>query len=183
MRLRATNIRTHITDGGEQEIVLTLKGRAEVVPLKDAVENGKLLSVEIKQHRDRRSLDANAYCWVLVQKIAESIQQVPDNVYRKFIRDVGQCQYMPVKNEAVDKFIEIWGERGIGWFAEKAWDTKGIPGYTTVKAYYGSSCYDTKEMSVLIDEIVRECKEMGIDTATPAEIELMKSRWGELNKS
>ena len=84
MRLKATNIRTHVTDGGEQEIVLTIKGRREIVSLKNVVDNGKLLSVEIKQHRDRRSPDANSYCWVLVQKIAENangeiIDIVPEN--------------------------------------------------------------------------------------------------------
>ena len=177
MNLTITDIQQQYSADRKQQLVLTISGTADISKYQAMIEKGQELQIEIK--RKKRSLDANSYCWLLVGKIAATIQQTPENVYRKFIRDVGQCQYMPVKNEAVDKFIEIWGERGIGWFAEKAWDTKGIPDYTTVKAYYGSSCYDTKEMSILIDEIVRECKEMGIDTATPAEIELMKSKWGE----
>lgn len=176
MRTKASNIRTQFTEAGKQEIVLTLIGKQDISDLKAVIERGKELVVEIKQHRNRRSLDANSYCWVLCQKIAESIGQTPENVYREFIRRVGQFEFLPIKNEAVDRFIEVWSSKGIGWFAEKAWDSK-IEGYTTVKAYYGSSVYDTKEMSILIDEIVTQCKEMDIETMTPAEIESLKSQW------
>lgn len=182
MKVKASNIRTHITDGGEQEIVLTIKGRREIVSLKDVVDNGKLLSVEIKQHRDRRSLDANSYCWVLVQKIADAIQQTPENIYREFIRRVGRYRFYPIKDEEVAEFIAMWGELGIGWFAEEAWPSKGLSGYTTVKAWYGSSQYNTKEMSVLIEEIIGECKEMDIETLPPDQVEALVNQWGETKK-
>ena len=168
------------TETGTQEIVLTIDGKADISELRGIIERGKQLSVEIKQYRQRRSLDANSYMWILCQKIAESIGQTPENVYREFIRRVGQFEFLPIKNEAVDRFIEAWSSKGIGWFAEKAWDSK-IEGYTTVKAYYGSSVYDTKEMSILIDEIVTQCKEMGIETMTPAEIAALKEAWGKVN--
>lgn len=42
----------------------------------------------------------------------------------------------------------------------------------------GSSEYDTVEMSHFIDRIVEEAKELGIETATPDELERMKQEWG-----
>ena len=179
MIFRAKDIRLLFTEDGDAQIILTSTDRVDISKLKQVTADGKLLRVEIKQHRNRRSLDANAYCWVLCQRIAESIGQTPENVYREFIRRVGQFEFLPIKNEAVDRFIEIWQSKGIGWFAEKAWDSK-LEGYTTVKAYYGSSVYDTREMSVLIDEIVSQCKEMDIETMPPAELEALKQQWREM---
>lgn len=179
MIFRAKDIRLLFTEDGDAQIILTSTDRVDISKLKQVTADGKLLRVEIKQHRNRRSLDANAYCWVLCQRIAEAIQQTPEDVYRDFIRRVGQFEFLPIKNEAVDRFIEIWQSKGIGWFAEKAWNSK-LEGYTTVKAYYGSSVYDTREMSVLIDEIVSQCKEMDIETMPPAELEALKQQWREM---
>jgi hypothetical protein len=50
-----------------------------------------------------------------------------------------------------------------------------------IRAYYGSSTYNTKQMSRLIDAIVEDCKEMDIETLTPRELDAMKSRWGEVH--
>jgi len=179
MIFRAKDIRLLFAEDGDAQIILTSTDRVDISKLKQVTADGKLLRVEINQHRNRRSLDANAYCWVLCQRIAEAIQQAPENVYREFIRRVGQFEFLPIKNEAVDRFIEVWSSKGIGWFAEKAWDSK-LEGYTTVKAYYGSSVYDTREMSVLIDEIVSQCKEMDIETMPPAELEALKQQWREM---
>ena len=65
----------------------------------------------------------------------------------------------------------------LGWLTD-AFPSK-LPGCTNVILYYGSSCYDTKQMSRLIDLVVEDCKEQGIDTATPAEIALLKEEWGK----
>ena len=88
---------------------------------------------------------------------------------------------MPIRNEAVDKFISNWGRNNdgkqrLGWICDILGDSK-IEGYTNVCAYYGSSTYDSKQMSDLIDNIIFECEEQGIPTKTPEEIEKMKSLW------
>ena len=176
MELRATNIRTQFTELGKQEIVLTVEGKHNIHELKDRTAKGKLLSVDIKAHRNRRSTDANAYCWVLCQKIAEVIGSTRELVYQTFIREVGQFQQVPVKNDAVERWMEIWKGKGIGWFSEVERESK-LQGYTVVRSYYGSSVYDTREMSVLIDEIVTECQGLGIETMPPAEIDRLKSQW------
>lgn len=47
-----------------------------------------------------------------------------------------------------------------------------------LQCYFGSSTYDTKQMSVLIDGVVSECQELGIETLPPDEIQDLKNRWG-----
>lgn len=77
----------------------------------------------------------------------------------------------------MEGWIEIWESRGLGWQAEVMRDSK-FEGYTNVINYYGSSVYDTKEMSLLIDEIVTQAKELKIEVMSPGEIEQLKEQWG-----
>jgi hypothetical protein len=131
----------------------------------------------LKEYRQKRSLDANAYLWVLCQKISEVIRNTKEFVYQDAIKNVGQFDFFPLRNDAVETFLHRWNCRGMGWFAEEFEDSK-LAGYKKIIAYYGSSVYDTREMSVLIDYIVNEAKELDIETMTPQELALLKSRWG-----
>jgi len=181
MKTKAKSLKIQFAEDGTPEITLTLKGnRNEILrslsDVKEVVSNGKDLSVEIKQYRERRSLDANAYCWVLCQKIAEVVKSTKEEVYRRAIKDVGQFEILPIKAEAVERWMETWASRGLGWFAEVMDDSK-LPGYKKIISYYGSSIYDSKEMSVLVDWIVQEAKEIGVETLTPAQLEQMKKDW------
>jgi len=72
----------------------------------------------------------------------------------------------------------MWSSKGLGWFAEVLDDSK-LPGYKKIIAYYGSSVYDTREMSILIDEIVSQAKELNIETLPPDEVESLKALWGK----
>ena len=92
--------------------------------------------------------------------MAEVIQSTKEDVYRIFIKSVGQFEIIPIKNEAVDRWIRNWQANGVGWISETIGNSK-IEGYTNVVSYYGSSTYDSREMSVLLNEIVRECKGIG----------------------
>lgn len=164
------------------EIVLTTpkcnETLKEVARLKEIIVKGKELQVDIKQYRAKRSLDANAYCFVLCQKIAEVIKNTKEFVYKTAIREVGQFEIVPIKNEAVERWIESWNSKGLGWFAEVLEDSK-LEGYKKVISYYGSSVYNAKEMNILLEEIIRNAKELDIETMTPKEIESMLSEWGK----
>lgn len=130
---------------------------------------------EIKEHKKKRSLDANAYCWVLLQKIADKLNSSKEEIYRRIIKEKGTFEIIPIKNEAINTFINAWQEHGIGWICET---TKSkLDGYTNVIAYYGSSTYDTKQMAYFIDYIVEEAKELEIETMTPNELESLKNSW------
>lgn len=130
---------------------------------------------EIKEHKKKRSLDANAYCWVLLQKIADKLNSSKEEIYRRIIKEKGTFEILPIKDEAINTFINAWQEHGIGWICET---TKSkLDGYTNVIAYYGSSTYDTKQMAYFIDYIVEEAKELDIETMTPNELESLKNSW------
>ena len=141
---------------------------AEMKPIK--------YSLEIKEYRERRSLDANAYCWVLLDKLAEKLGVTKTEVYRAYIREIGgNSETVCVLEKAADKLIEGWSRNGVGWLAEKI--PSKIEGCVNVVLYYGSSVYDTKQMSRLIDIVVGDCKEQGIETLTPRELDALKERW------
>lgn len=135
---------------------------------------GKMLTVEVKRYRPKRSKNANDYLWTLCTKLAEHQGVTPDEVYRKEIREAGVSVAMSVLSEYYDKVASDWGGRGIGWFLVKTDEGNGT---TFFLAYYGSSTYTTSEMSRLIENTVQDCKALGIETLTPAELALLMDDW------
>lgn len=142
----------------------------------EEIDGVELLDIEAKKHKNKRSLDANAYCWVLLGELAKKTNLKPVDVYKMAIKDIGVYEVLPIKDIAVEKFTEAWQKNGIGWVCETIGKSK-LEGYTNVKAYYGSSSYDSKEMSRLIDSIVEDCKLQGIPTDTPEQIARYKEAW------
>lgn len=131
---------------------------------------------EITKTRKKRSLDANAYLWVLVGKIAAAVGISSDDVYRRAIRDAGEYTPLPIRADAVEDFSRIWSSHGKGWFIDILDDSK-LAGYKLVRAYNGSSTYDTRQMSRLIDYVVEDAKALGIETMTPIELARIKEEW------
>ena len=136
------------------------------------------VSVEIKKATKQRSKDANAFCWSLCTEIGNALQPpVPkEEVYRRAIRDVGEYEPLPIREDAVETFRSRWASKGTGWFAEVIDDSK-LPGYKLVFAYYGSSTYDTAAMSRLIDYLVDEAKQMDLPIPASKEQEEMLKAW------
>ena len=128
---------------------------------------------ELKRVKQKRSLSANGYAWVLMDKIAAALRITKEEVYRKAINDVGVFTEIKVKDaDAARRFKQIWQANGLGWLTKTVNDT-------TVYAYYGSSTYDTAEMARLIDYIVDEAKRLHIETLPPEKLEIMKTEWGK----
>lgn len=162
------------TLNGKQRLVIELDDdfRKDFAELKEHD-----VSIEVKRWRKKRSLDANAYAWVLIDKIAQATGIPKTEVYRQAIREIGGVSdIVAVPDNAVDKFREGWSKQGIGWQTEIL-DSK--PGYKRIVVYYGSSTYDTKQMSALIDSLVQEAQALGIETLPPAEIVRLNSQWEE----
>lgn len=181
--MRAESIKIQYPeDTSKMEVVLTtarsIQTIQEVAKLKEIVEGGKQLSVEIKQYRKKRSLDANSYCFVLCQKIAEAIGSTKEYVYKQAIRQVGQFELVPIRDDAVERWMEAWNSKGLGWQSEILEDSK-LEGYKKTINYYGSSVYDVREMSLLLEEIVGQAKELGIDTMTETEKKSLLAAWGK----
>lgn len=136
------------------------------------------VNVEIKKVTKQRSKDANAFCWSLCSEIGNALQPpVPkEEVYRRAIREVGDYEPLPIRDDAVETFRSRWASKGTGWFAEVIDDSK-LPGYKLVFAYYGSSTYDTATMSRLIDYLVDEAKQMELPIPASKEQEEMLKAW------
>jgi len=139
------------------------------------------VDVEIKKHRKQRSLTANAYAWVLVDKIAEALILDKASVYKNAIREIGGVsEIVCVQEGAVDRLRSAWEANGIGWQAE-AMPSK-IEGCANVILWYGSSTYDTRQMYGLISRLIDDCRGLGIETRPEDEIKAMMAQWGTRDK-
>lgn len=136
----------------------------------------RLYGCEIKEHRQKRSLDANAYAWVLMDKLAEATKIPKAEIYREAVRNIGgNAETVCVKKKAADKLRSAWGGNGLGWCSEET--PSKLEGCTNVILYYGSSTYDVAQMSRLIDNLVSDCKALGIETLPPDKLSLLKEEW------
>ena len=137
----------------------------------------KPYDLTIKEHKKRRSNDANAYCWEMIGRLAEVMRISPVEVYRQAILNIGgNYDVVPIREDAVARFTESWQRQGLGWPVIDLGASK-IPGYRNIQAFYGSSTYDTRQMSVLIDNIVQDCRAVGIDTKSREELDSLLGAW------
>lgn len=157
-------------------LVVPKEEHSNMEPLNELLSDEKVKTCKIGHKKKRRSLNANSYCFVLCQKIAEKIGNTKEFVYKQAIKHVGQFEIVPIRDDAVERWIEAWESKGLGWQSEIMRDSK-LDGYITTINYYGSSVYDTREMSLLLDEVVTQAKELGINTMTPNEIRQLKEQW------
>lgn len=126
--------------------------------------------------KKRRSLDANAYCWVLTDKIAAATGITKSEVYRAAIREIGgNSDAVRARADAADALCAAWEGRGLGWQTDVLPST--VPGFVNIILYYGSSTYDTGQMSRLIDNLVQDAQALGIETLSPEKLAGMMEAW------
>ena len=141
--------------------------RAFSAGMKEAV-----YTADIREKRKRRSLDANAYAWVLMEKIAAVVGRAKEDIYLDMLERYGVFTHLIVKPAAVDMLMREYRLcRDLGEVT-----VNGKTG-RQIQAYFGSSQYDTAQMSRLIDGITAEARDLGIETATPEELARMKGEW------
>lgn len=132
---------------------------------------------EIKKAVKKRSLDANAYCWVLCNQLAQALNLPPETIYLNALKDIaGACEIVCVQEKAAKTLEYHWADNHIGRRVETM--PSKIPGCVTVKLYYGSSDYDTKQMSRLIENLIQDNKSLGLEVKPREEIESLLSGWG-----
>ena len=125
---------------------------------------------EVKEHKEKRSLNANAYAWSLITKIADALRTSKEECYLEMLKRYGQSEIVSALSQ-----IDVSGY--FKYYEPLATATLQGKEFTHYKIYKGSSEYDTREMSILIDGIVSEAKELGIETIPPKEIERLKTMW------
>ena len=151
-----------------KELILTSPDYGEIRRFAYKFKAG---NYEIQQKRKKRSTDANALCWKLCTEIANVLRADKDSIYVDMLKKYGQSDIWASGTDVNPahhfKYYDFFGKRTV--------QGKEVNFYVV---YRGSSEYDTREMSILIDGIISEATQMGIQVETPNKIAEMKSRWG-----
>lgn len=125
---------------------------------------------EIKEYKQKRSLNANAYMWVLINEIANKVHLSKEEVYLNMLKSYGQSTIISLLSSIdYNGFFKYYEVIGTSVLNNKA--------FLHIKVYKGSSEYNTLEMSILIDGVVHECTNLGIPTISDEEIGALKSNW------
>lgn len=163
--------RLSFTDKGKPIVTLEMNENAAAIRMVDELHN-ETLAIRIDKFREKRSLNANNYAWKLISEIGNATRQSKEDVYLVMLKRYGQSDMVSVVAEVpVQYYFKYYEEAG-----ESTLNGKLFKHY---KVYKGSSEFDTKEMSIFIDGIVGEAKDLGIQTDTPDRIAQMKDLWGE----
>lgn len=183
LNIQTKNIDFNYNRDGDITALITIGKKQEPMfkNFFDKLKKDKLYNVEIKEHRQKRSLDANSYMWELCTKIADKLSEdgIPhtkDEIYINAIKKVGVFMDKDFDAQSAKTFRFAWEQLGTGWITEQV-DYATTADTFKIRFYYGSSMYNTKQMSKLINYIVEDCKALGIETLTPAELESMKNNW------
>lgn len=152
--------------------------RSTLLNLYEELKGAERLAIKIGKFKKKRSLDANAYAWVLISRLAERLNIPKTDIYRSAIKEIGgNSDTVCIQDKAVDSLRDGWQRNGIGWMTETM--PSKLEGCTNVILYYGSSTYDTAQMSRLINIIVEECRQLGIETKSEEEVQSLLRQWGE----
>lgn len=171
MKLQLTGKLNNITrDFITDKIIISLLVNEKDFSVDQIQDN---LDICIQKHRNKRSLDANAYAWVLMSKIATIQHTSKEEIYELMLKRYGFLY------EDEDGYIVVTVKKSVdmGKIDGHWLRYKGNEIFTSYLMIKGSSEYDTAEMSHFIDGIVSECKDLGIETLTPDELERMKAAW------
>lgn len=141
----------------------------DVIPKLLKLDRYTLYDIKITKHRNKRSLDANAYYWLILGQIADAMKIDKEQLHKDYLRHYGVITQamLPTKDvKCLFKYYDLDGIR----------EANGNKFYI-YKVYTPSSEMNTKEMSKLIDGIVQEAKAIGIETMTPSELQILKEEW------
>lgn len=154
---------------------MTLATREDVRSLWDELSQTDV-DVSLKKYREKRSSDANGYMWVLLDKLADVLNRTKEDLYIDYIRRFGMFKDFTLTEDEAKTFRVAWENFGTGWPTEQV-DYAQDGERVVIRAYYGSSRYNTKQMSRLIDAIVADCQDAGIETLPPQKIDALLEAW------
>lgn len=154
-----------------------IKVIAEIASFIETLDDNKEYTLQINAVKQKRSLNSNSLAWALIDKLAEKTGIAKTEIYKSYIKEIGgNSDTLCVIDKAVERFREEWQKKGVGWVTDVM--PSKIQGCTNVIVYYGSSTYDSKQMSRLINLIIQDCRENGIKTPEDEEIERLEREWG-----
>lgn len=153
-----------------------IKAIAELSAYVSTLEDGKEYYIQVKERKQKRSLNANRYMWVLCEKLAEKMGMLKEEVYRQAIKEIGVFRQVEINEKAVGTLIHSWSLHGTGWVSELV-DYSQNEGFVLVNLYYGSSTYSKKQMARLIDNLTQDCRACDIDVISERELSLLMDNW------
>ena len=157
---------------GKPTVSFEVNERNDFEQMVDELKDCERLSIEVKPFRPRRSLDSNNYAWKMITEIGNVLRANKEDIYLTMLKRYGQSELISVKAHIpIHEYVKYCEEAG-----ESELDGKLFKHY---RVYKGSSEFDTREMSIFIDGVVSEAKELGIQTMTPNELAKLKALWGE----
>lgn len=157
---------------GKPKLELSVNEVNDFKQLVDELKDKERLSIEVKQYREKRSLNANNYAWKLITEIANVLRASKEEIYLLMLKMYGQSELISVlAHIPIDNYVKYFEEAG-----ESTLNGKLFKHYRVFK---GSSEFDSREMAIFIDGIISEAKNLNIQTETPNQIAEMKARWGE----
>lgn len=167
------------TDGSTRKLKISLLLDTNNTDVVEQLKNENKLNIELKKYRKKRSLDANSYCWVLCDKIAKELCKdgtiiTKEDVYKDAILQIGTFEPFIVQGKTYANFKRIWEKQGLGFLVQ---EVSRKDKCIKVNCYYGSSTYDTKEMSLLIESLVELAKTLHIETKPQNEIDSLLREW------
>lgn len=166
----SNNIR--FTEDGKVTVTLEINERMPALEMVDDLLGKDLLDIKVDLHKEKRSINSNNYAWQLITKIGNKTRQSKDDVYLLMLKRYGQSEMVSVlANVPFGKFVKYYEEVGESELKGKL--------FKHYRVYQGSSEFTQEEMSIFIDGIVSEAKDLGIRTETPEEIARMKDLWVE----
>lgn len=133
---------------------------------------------DMEPHREKRSKDANALCWALCTEIGEAIRKEKESVYRDAIKNMSVYKDFTLTESEALTFRAAWGKLGTGWVTEQV-DYAPDGDHVIIRAYYGSSTYNTKQMSRLIDILIEDARSVGVATPDDERIRSLLTDWEE----
>ena len=166
------NYNVSFTATGNPIVSFELNERIPALIMVDELHDSDKLVFKIDKFRERRSLNANNYAWKLITEIGNTTRQSKEDVYLLMLKRYGQ-------SEMVSAMAHIPFGQYVKYYEEAGESTLNGKVFKHYRVYKGSSEFDTKEMSIFVDGIVSEAKDLGIPTDTPDQIAKMKSLWGE----
>ena len=161
------------SDKGKQRVVFELEQKLDLSSL-----DGKDIRLEATQWREKRSLDANGLLWSCLQKIAQSLNTDKWSIYLMMLKRYGQFTYVVVPTGAVEQLQQMWRETEVVGEI----DVNGRKA-TQVLCYFGSSTYDSKQFSVLMNGVKSEMEEMGIPTPDQEDMDRALAEWEKSQSS
>lgn len=157
---------------GNALLTLSINNKQSAINCYDDLHLEEKLSIKIDKYREKRSLNANNYAWKLLTEIGNATRTSKEEVYFLMLKRYGQSEMISVLSHIpIENYVKYCEEAG-----ESTLNGKLFKHY---KVYKGSSEFDKREMSIFIDGIVDEAKELGIPTETPDQLAKLKSLWGE----